>query len=148
MKNNWILPICMTVFLIGLLASFYAISWVGEQYVLRAEPYDPFDPVYGEYVLLQYPDLAPPPHIKEGDVFFTLEKGQDGFAVISRIENRPFFGAIEGSHFSGQVNAPQLEQYYVEQGTGPGLERAKDLQLTVDVAPWGAIRPTNLTVRQ
>lgn len=146
-KTHWILPIFMTLFVAVLLASFYAISWFGEQYVLRAEPYDPFDPFYGEYVLLQYPDLVAPPGIKDGKVYFTLEQGPDGYAVISRIENKSFFGAIEGTHYGKQVTASQLRQYYVEQGTGPGLEQAMDLQVTLDVAPWGAIRPVNLDVR-
>lgn len=147
MKNTWIFPILMTLFVAALLASFYAVSWFGEQYVLRAEPYDPFDPFYGEFVLLQYPDLTAPPGIDEGEVFFTLEEGPDGYAIISRIENEPFFGAIEGRYYSNRITAPQLEQYYVEQGTGPGLEQAMDLQVTLDVAPWGAIRPLNLEIR-
>lgn len=147
MKNAWIFPIVMTLFVAVLLASYYAVSWFGEQYVLRAEPYDPFDPFYGEFVLLQYPDLEAPPQIDEGEVYFTLEEGADGYAVISRIQNEPFFGAIEGEYYSNRITAPQLAQYYVEQGTGPGLEQAMDLQVTLDVAPWGAIRPVNLEVR-
>lgn len=147
-KNSWVFPILMTLFVAVLLASFYAISWFGEQYVLRAEPYDPFDPFYGEYVLLQYPDLEAPADMKDGPVYFTLEEGPDGFAVISRIENDPFFGAIKGQHYDRRVTAPQLEQYYVEQGTGPELEEAVDLQVTLDVAPWGSIRPVNLEVRE
>lgn len=146
MKNTWIFPILMTLFVAALLASFYAVSWFGEQYVLRAEPYDPFDPFYGEFVLLQYPDLEAPPGIDEGEVFFTLEEGSDGYAVIGRIQNEPFFGAIEGQHYSNRITAPQLEQYYVEQGTGHGLEQAMELQVTLDVAPWGAIRPVNLEI--
>ena len=140
----WLFPIFQTLFVVFLVLSFYAASWVGEQYVLRAEPFDPFDPFYGEYVMLQYPDLESPDSLPEGQVYFTLQEGEEGFAVIDRIEGSPFFGAITGTHFGGRVTAPQLEQYYVEQGTGPALEAALELQVTVDVAPWGTIRPVKL----
>ena len=143
----WLFPIFQTIFVFFLVLSFFAASWFGEQYVLRAEPFDPFDPFYGEYVMLQYPDLKSPASLTEGEVYFTLRHGEDGFAVIDRIEDKPFFGAIAGTHFGGRVTAPQLEQYYVEQGTGPALEASRRLQVTVDVAPWGTIRPVKLEPR-
>ncbi|WP_147804092.1 GDYXXLXY domain-containing protein [Alkalicoccus halolimnae] len=145
---KWLFPIFQTVFIILLVTGYHAISWSGDQYLLRAEPYDPFDPFYGEYVMLQYPDLEPPSDIKEGPVYFTLTEGSDGFAVLNEVKEEPFFGSISGSLFGEYVTAPQLEQYYVEQGSGPELEEAVDLQVTVDVAPWGAIRPVNLEVRE
>ena len=144
--KKWLMPIVQTIFVFLLLLSFYAISWVGEEYVLRAEPVDPFDPFYGEYVWLQYPDLKVPADVKEGDVYFTLKKGDDGFAVIDRIDSNSFFGSIRGTNY-GRVVAPQLEQFYVEQGLGPKLEKAHDLQATVYVAPWGSIRPMTLEKR-
>lgn len=144
----WLLPILMSVFVAILVLAFYGASWFGDQYVLRAEPYDPFDPFFGEYVLLQYPDLNEQSSSFEGPVYFTLKEGPDGFAVIDRIEEEPFFGAISGSSYGRQLNAPQLEQFYVEQGRGPELEEAVDLQVTIDVAPWGFIRPVSLDVRE
>ncbi|MGI2328551.1 GDYXXLXY domain-containing protein [Planococcus sp. YIM B11945] len=146
--KSWLFPITQTLFVLLVVLSFYAASWFGEQYKLRAEPYDPFDPFLGEYVLLQYPDLKPNAGVETGDVFFTLKEGADGYAVIDRIENEPFFGAIKGTNYNNEISAPQLEQYYVEQGTGPGLEQARDLEVTLDVAPWGSIRPLNLEARQ
>lgn len=145
--KKWIMPIVQTLFVMFLVVSFYAISWVGEEYVLRAEPFDPFDPFYGEYVMLQYPDLKAPAGVNQGDIYFTLKQGKDGFAVIDRMENEPFFGGIKGMYFD-RVIAPQLEQFYVEQGVGPELEKARDLQTTVYVAPWGSIRPTDLEIRE
>jgi uncharacterized membrane-anchored protein len=115
---------------------------------LRAEPFDPFDPFYGEYVMLQYPDLDAPSGISDGAVYFTLAEGEDGYAVIDRIEEQPFFGAINGSKYDRRVVAPQLENFYVEQGRGPELELARDLQVTIDVSPWGSIRPLSIDERE
>lgn len=146
--RTWFLPIFMTLFTAVLVAAFYSASWFGEQYTLRAEPYDPFDPFYGEYVLLQYPDLNEFGGAYEGDVYFTLTEGPDGFAVVDQISDEPFFGAISGSSYGRELTAPQLEQFYVEQGLGPQLESAVDLQVTVDVAPWGTIRPVSISLRE
>lgn len=143
----WILPIAQTIFVALLVMSFYAVSWFGDEYVLRAEPFDPFDPLYGEYVMLQYPDLTAPASLEEGDVYFTLREGPDGYAEIDRIQNESFFGSIRGTMWGNDINAPQLQQFYVEQGLGPGLEEARTLQVTLEVAPWGSIRPRNLEVR-
>lgn len=145
--KNYLFPFLQTLLVATIAISFYAASWFGEQFVLRAEPYDPFDPFYGEYVLLQYPDLKPDGPLRNGDVFFTLKEGADGYAILNKTSNEPFFGAIRGTYYGGTLTAPQLEQYYVEQGTGPGLEDAKELAVTVDVAPWGTIRPVFLEAR-
>ncbi len=143
----WLFPTLMTLFVAILVTSFYATSWFGDEFVLRAEPFDPFDPFYGEFVMLQYPDLKAPSDIEEGSIYFTLKEGSDGYAIIDRIENESFFGAISGFTYDDRVSAPQLEQYFVEQGQGPALEEAVDLQVTIDVSPWGSIRPINLEVR-
>ncbi|MBT2581544.1 GDYXXLXY domain-containing protein [Planococcus sp. ISL-109] len=146
--KKWLMPALQTVFVGLLVVSFYATSWFGEQYVLRAEPYDPFDPFYGEYVMLQYPDLDAPAGIRDGTIYFTLTEADDGYAVIDRIEERPFFGAINGYKYDRRVVAPQLENFYVEQGRGPELEAAVDLEVTIDVAPWGSIRPVSIAPRE
>ncbi|HSI67609.1 MAG TPA: GDYXXLXY domain-containing protein [Planococcus sp. (in: firmicutes)] len=143
----WFIPIAQTLFVSLLVLSFYAVSWFGDEYLLRAEPFDPFDPIYGEYVMLQYPDLEAPSSLSEGTIYFTLREGSDGYAVIDRIENEPFFGSISGYMWDDRISAPQLEQFYVEQGLGPGLEEARDLQVTLEVAPWGSIRPKSLEIR-
>lgn len=146
--KNFLFPLAQTIIVLLIAASFYAASLFGDQFVLRAEPYDPSDPFYGEYVMLQYPDLKPVGNVEDGEVYFTLKEGADGYAVIDRIENESFFGSIRGTYYSDQITAPQLEQYYVEQGTGPGLEQAQDLKVTLDVAPWGTIRPVYLEERK
>ncbi|MBU9673715.1 GDYXXLXY domain-containing protein [Planococcus sp. CP5-4] len=146
--KKWLMPALQTAFVALLVVSFYATSWFGDQYLLRAEPYDPFDPFYGEYVMLQYPDLDAPSGISDGAVYFTLTEGEDGYAVIDRIEESPFFGAINGSKYDRRIVAPQLENFYVEQGRGPELEEAVDLEVTIDVAPWGSIRPVGIAPRE
>ena len=145
--KKWLMPAVQTIFVGLLVLSFYATSWFGEQFVLRAEPFDPFDPFYGEYVMLQYPDLDAPAGISDGAIYFTLTEGADGYAVIDRIDEQPFFGAINGTKYDRRVVAPQLENFYVEQGRGPELELARDLQVTIDVSPWGSIRPLSIDER-
>ena len=146
--KSFLLPVLQSLFVALIVMSFYATSWFGEQFTLRAEPYDPFDPFYGEYVMLQYPDLKPLDSLQNGDVFFTLKEGEDGYARIDRVETQAFFGSIQGTYYDNRITAPQLEQYYVEQGTGPDLEKARDLAVTLDVSPWGSIRPVSLDLRQ
>lgn len=146
--KSFLFPVLQSLFVALIVMSFYATSWFGEQFTLRAEPFDPFDPFYGEYVMLQYPDLKPTDSLQNGDVYFTLKEGNDGYALIDRVDTSPFFGSIHGTYYDNRITAPQLEQYYVEQGTGPDLEEARDLVVTLDVAPWGTIRPVNLDVRQ
>ena len=144
----WLFPIIQSVFIVLLLVSYYAASWFGEQYVLRAEPFDPFDPFYGEYVMLQYPDLKSSTNTDDNSIYFTLKTAEDGFAVLDRVEADPFFGAIEGYVYDSRVTAPQLEQFYVEQGSGPQLEEARDLQVIIDVSSWVTIRPISLEERK
>jgi len=146
--KSFLFPVLQSLFVALIVMSFYATSWFGEQFTLRAEPYDPFDPFYGEYVMLQYPDLKPTDSLQNGDVFFTLKEGEDGYARIDRVDTQAFFGSIQGTYYDNRITAPQLEQYYVEQGTGPDLEKARDLAVTLDVSPWGSIRPVSLDVRQ
>ena len=146
--KSFLFPVLQSLFVALIVMSFYATSWFGEQFTLRAEPYDPFDPFYGEYVMLQYPDLKPTDSLQNGDVFFTLKEGEDGYARIDRVDTQAFFGSIRGTYYDNRITAPQLEQYYVEQGTGPDLEKARDLAVTLDVSPWGSIRPMSLDVRQ
>ncbi|PRO65522.1 GDYXXLXY domain-containing protein [Alkalicoccus urumqiensis] len=146
--KNWVMPALQTLFTALVITGFFAVSWFGESLTLRAEPYDPFDPFLGEYVMLSYPDLEAPSGMENTTVYFTLKEAEDGYAVIDSVDDQPFFGAIEGYTFDQRVTAPQLEQFYVEQGTGPELEAAEDLQVTVDVAPWGAIRPVALEIRE
>lgn len=146
--KSLLFPVLQSLFVALIVMSFYATSWFGEQFALRAEPFDPFDPFYGEYVMLQYPDLKPTDSLQNGDVFFTLKEGEDGYARIDRVDSHSFFGSIQGTYYDNRITAPQLEQYYVEQGTGPDLEKARDLAVTLDVSPWGSIRPVSLDVRQ
>lgn len=146
--KSFLFPVLQSLFVALIVMSFYATSWFGEQFTIRAEPFDPFDPFYGEYVMLQYPDLKPTDSLQNGDVFFTLKEGEDGYARIDRVDTHAFFGSIHGTYYDNRITAPQLEQYYVEQGTGLDLEKARDLAVTLDVSPWGSIRPISLDVRQ
>ncbi|VWX38319.1 GDYXXLXY domain-containing protein [Exiguobacterium oxidotolerans] len=136
-----------TLIVLMVVLSFYAISWFGESYRFRAEPFDPFDPIYGEYVMLQYPDLKPDASIKQGLVYVTFATGKDGYARIDQISNKRFFGSVAGEYYDEYVTISQLTQYYVEQGTGKGYEDAEKLEVKADVSPWGTVRATDLLLR-
>lgn len=146
--KKWSMPIFQSIVVIFIVISFYAISWFGKPYILRAEPFDPWDPFYGEYVMLQYSDLKAPNGIREGTVYFTLKTSKDGYTVIDKMKNESFFGGIKGTYYDKRVIAPQLEQFYVEQGQGLNLEKARYLQATIYVSPWGTIRPVKLEQRK
>jgi len=145
--KRYLFPLIQTLIVGLVVLAFFAVSWFGDSYRFRAEPYDPFNPVYGEFVMLQYPDLAPGAAVEEGTVYVTFKEGDDGYAVIDRISDARFLGSTKGDYYDKLVRVPQLEQYYVEQGTGKGYEDAKKLEVKADVAPWGAIRPRHLDVR-
>lgn len=146
------LPVIQTLAVGAILLSYYATTWFGDEFVLRAEPYDPWDPFYGEYVLLQYPDINAAVRdagFKDGDrVHFSLTEGEDGYATIDKIESENFFGALDGTYWGNMVSVENLEQFYVEQGQGLALEEAVDLKATIYVSPWGTIRPVDLEARE
>ncbi|MDW2884540.1 GDYXXLXY domain-containing protein [Exiguobacterium artemiae] len=146
--KRYLFPVLQIIIVLGVILSFYSISWFGDSYRFRAEPYDPFSPVYGEYVMLQYPDLKPADSVKKGLVYVTFTTGSDGYAKIDRISNDRFFGSVAGDYYDKYVTIPQLNQYYVEQGTGKGYEDAKKLEVKADVSPWGTVRATDLSVRK
>lgn len=149
--KKWIIPIGQTVAAVLLVLSFYATTWLGESYVLRAEPFDPWDPFYGEYVLLQYPDLNEAARNADLDMgeqfYFSLKEGPDGYATVDRLEKDHFFGSLTGTYWDRRVSVESLEYFYVEQGEGPELEKAVDLKATIYVSPWGTIRPYDLEAR-
>lgn len=146
--KRYLFPVLQIIVVLGVILSFYSISWFGDSYRFRAEPFDPFNPVYGEYVMLQYPDLKPEDSIQKGLVYVTFTTDADGYAKIDRISNERFFGSVAGDYYDQYVTIPQLTQYYVEQGTGKGYEDAKKLEVKADVSPWGTVRATDLTVRK
>ena len=71
--RSFLFPALQSLFIALVVLSFYATSWFGEQFVLRAEPFDPVDPFYGEYVLLQYPDLKPSDSLQNGEILFHIK---------------------------------------------------------------------------
>ena len=146
--KRYLMPILQTCAVGLLIVSFFSTSWFGTSYRFRAEPFDPFDPVYGEYVMLQYPDLKPDPTIQNGRVYVSFKTDASGYAQIDRISNERFFGSVAGDYYDQYVSIPQLTQYYVEQGSGKQYEKAKALEVRADVSPWGTIRTTNLKISE
>ncbi|HAZ39495.1 MAG TPA: hypothetical protein DCY39_06385, partial [Exiguobacterium sp.] len=76
--KRYLIPVLQTCAVGLLIVSFFATSWFGTSYRFRAEPFDPFDPVYGEYVMLQYPDLKPGPRIQNGRVYVSFKTDASG----------------------------------------------------------------------
>ncbi|WP_294751695.1 GDYXXLXY domain-containing protein [uncultured Exiguobacterium sp.] len=146
--KRYLMPILQTCAVGLLIVSFFSTSWFGTSYRFRAEPFDPFDPVYGEYVMLQYPDLKPDPTIQNGRVYVSFKTDASGYAQIDRISNERFFGSVAGDYYDQYVSIPQLTQYYGEQGSGKQYEKAKALEVRADVSPWGTIRTTNLKISE
>ncbi|WP_294739502.1 GDYXXLXY domain-containing protein [uncultured Exiguobacterium sp.] len=146
--KRYLMPILQTCAVGLLIVSFFSTSWFGTSYRFRAEPFDPFDPVYGEYVMLQYPDLKPDPTIQNGRVYVSFKTDASGYAQIDRISNERFFGSVAGDYYDQYVSIPQLTQYYVEQGSGKQYEKAKALEVRADVSSWGTIRTTNLKISE
>lgn len=146
--KRYLMPVLQTCVVGLLIISFFATSWFGTSYRFRAEPFDPFDPVYGEYVMLQYPDLKPDATVQNGRVYVSFKTDASGYAQIDRISNKQFFGSVAGDYYDQYVSIPQLTQYYVEQGSGKQYEKAKVLEVRADVSPWGTIRTTNLKISE
>ncbi|KOP30694.1 MULTISPECIES: GDYXXLXY domain-containing protein [Exiguobacterium] len=146
--KRYLMPILQTCVVSLLIISFFATSWFGTSYRFRAEPFDPFDPVYGEYVMLQYPDLKPDATVQNGRVYVSFKTDASGYAQIDRISNERFFGSVAGDYYDQYVSIPQLTQYYVEQGSGKQYEKAKALEVRADVSPWGTIRTTDLKISE
>lgn len=128
---------------------YYTLS-AGAPVLLKAAPADPWDMFRGEYVMLEYditwirgkdPDLD---SYRQQDVYVVLEKGEKYWDAAGIYVDKPDLTSDQ-IFVKGKVNyfddfkeqyhvSYGIESYYVEEGTGMGLQQAKtfDVQVRID----------------
>jgi uncharacterized membrane-anchored protein len=150
--------------LIGLMvADRVQILRTGTEVTLQTRPVDPRDFLRGDYVVLNYgisavSDGALSPATKGMLVFVKLEPGTDGFYKMVSVHKEPvpvtgneilLRGRVTGGSscrdssraFCGSVNLHYgLERYFVPQGEGKEIEKARNqgkVSVVAAVAPDG-----------
>lgn len=130
---------------------YYTLS-AGTPVLLKASPVDPWDVFRGEYVRLEYditwikgPDLD---SNRRQDVYVVLEKGDKYWQAAGISLDKPVLTGeqifIKGSadyynEFKGEYHVSYgIESYFVEEGTGIGLQQAKVLDAQVKVDRFGS----------
>jgi len=116
----------------------------GTEIVLESRPVDPFDPLRGDYVILGYvaddlegvPGVRPPSGSWVYVVFEDRGRFWEPVEVLSDRPDREWTGtliAIRARVLSAsplQVDYPNLDQYFVPQGTG-NLPEPPDVHVSV-----------------
>lgn len=136
--------------LLGLIGrSSYTLA-TGTEVVLKSEPFDPWDPLKGEYVRLRYNISTFPlasraegeePSYQRGDlVWVILQKGDPYWTATALGKERSQPGPdqvavrarIDWVNWGSSVTQPRaillfgIEEFYVPEGEGPGLEKERD----------------------
>lgn len=140
------------LFLFGMIGVRYYTLSAGTPVLLKASPVDPWDVFRGEYVRLEYditwikgPDLD---SNRRQDVYVVLEKGDKYWQAAGIYLDKPVLAGeqifIKGSadyynDFKGEYHVSYgIESYFVEEGTGIGLQQAKVLDAQVKVDRFGS----------
>ncbi len=132
-----------TLFIVGMLVQLVAIFGLflpyalivsaGESVRLLSVPVDPWSPLRGEYVTLDY-EIAT--GVTEADIgemthplYAILEPGEDAYNLVGIVDNQPEL--TEGqvclvASWNGWIlRFPDIAQYFVEEGVGRELEQAQ-----------------------
>lgn len=88
--STWIIPAVQVMIAILFVILVYAISWVGETYTFKGTSFEPYDPYFGDSIYLEYDEFEGRHNVETGTVYVSFEQGDDGFAVIDRVESKPF----------------------------------------------------------
>lgn len=153
MKRSYKIGLIVTLqvlFLFGMIGVRYFTLSSGTPVLLKATPVDPWDAFRGEYVMLEY-DIT---WIKgEGldlksnqpkDVYVVLEKGEKYWNAAGIYLDKPDLTSdqifVKGevgyfNDFKDEYHVSYgIESYFVEEGTGIGLQQAKvfDAQIKID----------------
>jgi uncharacterized membrane-anchored protein len=143
--------------LVGLVGRHSYTLATGQEVVLKSEPFDPWNPLKGEYVRLRYNISAvtvsgeagqEPPYQRGDVVWVTLQRGAPFWTAVAIGRERPAVGADQVAVKArvdwvqwwgdskespppgfehGQVNLIYgMEEFYVPEGEGPGLEQQRD----------------------
>ena len=158
-----VLIVAQVLILTGIAISNYAIGWYGKEIRIETAPVDPRDPVYGDYVVLNYdisqidmalwkettavPDEGKPVYVvlKPG----TTTKIAGVYEAVGVYAKKPSIqdnevilkGRIQYRFNDEQIRIRYgLETYYVQEATGKELEDQAlvgQLVAKIKVAPWG-----------
>lgn len=142
--------------LLGMIGRHSFTLATGTEVVLKSEPFDPWDPLKGEYVRLRYNVSTVPIPLAEGEeppyergdaVWLLLQKGEpywtvagigkersrpgpDQVSVRARVDWVQWWSAPtepKPAGFEAQVNLLYgIEEFYVPEGEGRGLEEERD----------------------
>lgn len=141
------------LFLFGMIGVRYYTLSAGTPVLLRSSPVDPWDVFRGEYVQLEYDitwirgeglDLD---SSRRQDVCVVLEKGDKYWQAAGIYLDKPVLAGeqifVKGSadyynEFKGEYHVSYgIESYFVEEGTGAGLQQAKVLDAQVRIDRFG-----------
>jgi uncharacterized membrane-anchored protein len=169
-KKGWIIVAALQVlFLLFIAGSYYSIDYFGKEIKIKTKPIDPTDILYGDYVTLNF-DISTVPYSKwngkesslnrgQRHAYVVLEKNKDGYFGVSGVypdtpdisKKQVLLKAQVERIWSGNNSFDKLqltygfERYYVQENTGKKLEdQARDMDVTISVAPWGASKIVDL----
>ncbi|MFX4262338.1 GDYXXLXY domain-containing protein [Pelotomaculum propionicicum] len=153
MKRSYkigVIVILQVLFLFGMIGVRYYTLASGTPVLLKAAPVDPWDVFRGEYVMLEYDitwikgeglDLD---SSRQQDVYVVLEKGEKYWQAAGIYLDKPVLAGeqvlVKGdvdyyNELKGEYHVSYgIESYFVEEGTGTGLQQSKvfDAQVKVD----------------
>lgn len=142
-----VIVLLQALVVVGLVVREERLRAGGQEIVLKAVPVDPRDLLRGDYVILGYEAQTLAPHLLRGPdvtvgerVYVTLER-QDRYwvpteyqaAAFGKPPSAIFLTAIveSTSGTAVRVNYPNLDRYYVPEGTG-NLPSPPDAVVIVD----------------
>lgn len=113
----------------------------GTEVLLKTQPVDPRDLFRGDYVILTYEisRLDVPPSVAEGDTVYVPLDLVEGYGVSRAVQTtKPeglfIKGEVESVYSSTARISYGIESYFVPEGEGLELERARGDDLEVRVA--------------
>ncbi|WP_214826466.1 GDYXXLXY domain-containing protein [Exiguobacterium algae] len=141
----WIIPVLQLAIAILFILLLYAVSWFGTTYTFQVSTYEPYDPYFNDSIYLEYDGLEGRQDVETGTVYVTFKEGEDGYAVIDRIQSKPFFGGVQGNYYDRFVYIEEISSYRVPADDVDQIEGKQSFTIQVDVAPWGMVRPHDLS---
>lgn len=143
--STWFIPVLQVIIAVVFVILVYAISWIGETYTFKVSTYEPYDPYFGESIYLEYDEFEGRRNVETGTVYVSFEQGEDGFAVIDRVESKPFLGGVRANYYDRNLYIEEMGAYRISQDEVDAVEGEKSFTVQVDVAPWGMLRMHDLT---
>lgn len=136
----WVIPVAQVLIAIVFVILVYAISWVGETYTFKVSSFEPYDPYFGDSIYLEYDAFKGRQDVETGTVYVSFKEGSEGYAVIDRIESKPFLGGIRANYYERLLYIEEMGSYRVSQDEIDAIKGKQSFTVQVDVAPWGMLR--------